>query len=495
MNNQNDSFNPDLYEQNNNIEEVPETVQEASVEEKSASLEAEAQTDGSAVEAQREDYHAPFTAASEQSEEATDVPSKSDDGVYRYVFSAQTSTPVNPPEKKRGGFFHLLLAAVTVLLCVSLSFGAGFMGTLLANRLQTDDDEIIPAPKKEQLYQEDPATILEKESSEGSVYGSAGEDVFTISQVVRNVQDAVVVIDVQTAGYGMQVSESAGSGVIISAEGYILTCHHVVDGATSITVTLNSKSKYEAALVGSDQSSDLAVIRITPKEDEPLTFVEQGCSGNLVVGEEVIAIGNPLGTLGGTVTNGIISATERTITTSDGAEMTLLQTNAAINSGNSGGGLFNLDGKLVGIVNAKYAAAGVEGLAFAIPIDLAYTVQLDLIQYGYVRGVVDHGLQTLDVIASNFDYYRYRYRIDTMGVYVVSSKYDENLKNRDRIVSVNGKKIATTEELNEQIKSCKVGDTVTLEIEREKETGAKDIFNVNIVLREYVPDYISSEIK
>ena len=200
----------------------------------------------------------------------------------------------------------------------------------------------------------------------------------------------------------------------------------------------------------------------------------------------MVAIVNPLGTLGGTVTDGIISAKDRQITTTDNQTMTLLQTNAAINQGNSGGGLFNMDGKLIGIVNAKYTATGVEGLAFAIPIDLAYTVELDLIQYGYIRGVVDHGLVTLDVTEQNQEYYYKKHRIEELGVYIVNSKYDSTgLQNMDRIVSVNGAAILTTEELNALVEGYLVGDTVTLEIQREGTT-----FTYRLTLREYIPDHI-----
>jgi serine protease Do len=187
------------------------------------------------------------------------------------------------------------------------------------------------------------------------------------------------------------------------------------------------------------------------------------------------------------VTDGIVSATERNIVTNDGTKMTLLQTNAAINSGNSGGGLFNLDGKLIGVVNAKYASAGVEGLAFAIPIDSAYTVELDLIEYGYVRGIVDHGLTTLDVTQANLNSYNYRYGIDTIGVYVVSSENSDLLKNKDRIVSVNNQKVTTTAEMNQIIDQCKVGDTVSIVISRNGEEST-----VSLRLEEYVPDSIKS---
>ncbi|MBQ7347974.1 MAG: trypsin-like peptidase domain-containing protein [Clostridia bacterium] len=411
---------------------------------------------------------------------------------YEYVFSSGGSTGNggNPKPQKPNGGKKILISVITILLCAAFSFAAGFGGAFYAFQLldKNETDNINAAPDQEDLYNSDPQSVLDKSESQTSPYGSAGEDVFEVSQVVQKVQNAVVVIDatVNTSSsyFGSQTSVSSGSGVIISADGYILTCHHVVENAVSVTVTLNSGSKYDAALVGSDENSDLAVLRIEPQSNEPLTYVEQGCSADLVVGEKVVAIGNPLGTLGGTVTDGIISATERVITTSDGTTMTLLQTNAAINSGNSGGGLFNLDGKLIGIVNAKYAAEGVEGLAFAIPIDSAYVVELDLIEYGYVRGIADHGLELLDITSSNLNYYYYKFRVDTIGVYVVSSEYNSDLKNKDRIVSVNGIAVTTKDDIEAVMENCKVGDQLTIVYSRDGKE-----YSTTLTLQEYVPDY------
>ena len=418
-----------------------------------------------------------------------------DTGAYEYVFSSGNASNTSyqkqysTPQKKQENRFAFSL--LTVVVCASVAFFAGFGGAYYAygvlNR-ETASNNIAAAPDQNALRVENPQSILDKDGAQCSPYGSAGEDVFEISQVVQKVQDAVVVIDatIKTSGaiFGSQTSVSAGSGVVISADGYILTCHHVVENATSVTVTLNSGSKYDAALVGSDAQSDLAVLRIQPKEDEPLVYAEQGCSADLLVGERVVAIGNPLGTLGGTVTDGIISATERNISTSDGSVMTLLQTNAAINSGNSGGGLFNLDGKLIGIVNAKYASAGVEGLAFAIPIDSAYKVELDLIEYGYVRGIPDHGLELLDITSSNLNYYYYNYRIDKIGVYVVSSEHNQELQNKDLILSVNGIEVQTKADVSEVLKDKKVGDSITVVYSRDGKE-----YSIVLTLQEYVPDH------
>ncbi len=404
---------------------------------------------------------------------------------YSYVFSnGQSSKP--PRNSKKNGFSVGML-----VLCICFSFVAGFGGTvsalMISKYAQASEDTTLDETDSKDLLVADPEASLNRGESESSIYGSAGEDVFAVSQVVRKVQDAVVVIDVtvsNTSYFGTPtVSHGAGSGVIISEDGYILTCNHVVEGASSVKVTLNNDDSYDAVLVGSDAASDLAVLKISPKE--ALTYVEQGWSSTLVAGETVVAIGNPLGTLGGTVTTGIISATERNIAMEDGSMMTLIQTDTAINSGNSGGGLFNLAGELIGIVNAKYSASGVEGLAFAIPIDSAYVVQVDLMKYGYVRGVVDHGLTVLDITNENLMQYHYYYGISEIGVYVVESEYASELQNSDRIISINGTKVTTEAELKAVIAECKVGDEITIVADRKGQT-----VTCKLTLQEYVPDRV-----
>ena len=389
--------------------------------------------------------------------------------------------------KRRGKTFF------GALFCIFLAFAAGFggaMGALYLNRQYYGEqyEEITT----ENLLCQNPESVITRPEPDPSIYGSAGEDAFAVSGVVHKVQDAVVVINVTISGSSIwgnpTTTTGAGSGVIISADGYILTCNHVVEGATSIMVTLCNKKVYEAALVGSDDASDLAVLKISA--DEELTFVEQGHSADLIAGEQVVAIGNPLGLLGGSVTVGYISATERVVQVEEGVVMTLIQTDAAINSGNSGGGLFNLAGELIGIVNSKYSASGVEGLAFAIPIDSAYPVQLDLMQYGYVRGVIDHGLTLFEVTRDYLPIYYNRYGIDKVGVYVTESEYAAELKILDRIVSVNGIEIKTTSEIKDIFSKCKVGDTVTIVAERKGADSKVKTITCDLVLQEYVPDRI-----
>lgn len=406
------------------------------------------------------------------------------DRTYRYDYQYDRQPtgdgyePHAPKPPRRGS---PAISILTVLLCVLLSFGAGVGGAMMAFERLSASAQVgttVPAPDSDSLHDKDPSSLLDRSEAEFSPYGSAGEDAYSVSSVARMVQDAVVVINA-ASNYGT----SAGSGVIISEKGYILTCNHVVDGATRITVTLNdSSNSYTAALVGQDSGSDLAVLKISPLESEPLTVATHGISDNLVVGEHVVAIGNPLGTLGGTVTDGIISAKARQVKTDNGV-MTLLQTNAAINSGNSGGGLFNLKGELIGIVNAKYAESGVEGLAFAIPIDTAYEVEKDLIQYGYVLGVPDIGLSLLEVNDSNLRMMEWRYNLTQTGLYVVSSKYCDDLKNRDYIQTINGVAVKTQDEYEAVIAELKAGDTLTVTYTRNYGESRTASF----VIPQYIP--------
>ena len=210
----------------------------------------------------------------------------------------------------------------------------------------------------------------------------------TVEEVVREVYDSVVVINARLSN-----GTSSGSGVIIGESesmSYIITCFHVIENATSFTVTLSDNTTYQAELVGGDNVSDIAVICINKIGLKCATFIDD--SQKVTLGSTAIAIGNPLGTLSGTVTVGIISNTNRIIQTDDGYNRDLIQTDAAINSGNSGGGLFNIEGQLIGIVNAKFSATGVEGLAFAIPANTAKSIAQGLITKGYVEGRYNLGV-------------------------------------------------------------------------------------------------------
>ncbi len=324
--------------------------------------------------------------------------------------------------------------------------------------------------------------------------GSAGNRAYaTLSEAYANVAETVVEISTETVvsgGWlGNYVTDGAGSGVVISTDGYIVTNHHVIAGADTITVHMNNGVSYEAILIGSDEASDIAVIWIDAPEE--LKAVRMGCSKDLIVGEKVFAIGNPLGSLGGTLTDGIISATARQIII-DGSAMTLLQTNAAINPGNSGGGLFNMAGELIGVVNAKCSQDDVEGLGFAIPVDTVYEVVGELIEYGYVRGVVDSGLTLYDV--SNTISAWKNFNSTRLGVYIIASDYCDELHYGDYLLNIDGVTVTSGSGAETLLSSYSVGDTVTIQVIRLVETTqngkrvwTEQTVSVELVLHEYVP--------
>lgn len=297
---------------------------------------------------------------------------------------------------------------------------------------------------------------------------SSDATALSIEQVVERVADTVVEIvttRVQTGqfGYGQYVNSGAGSGVLIDKEGrgYIITNYHVIGDnpdQTSITVRLTSGAEYEADYVAGDETSDVAILKI---DGTNLPYALMGSSDSLKVGQGVVAIGNPLGELGGTVTNGIISALDRQVIV-DGNRMTLLQTNAEINPGNSGGGLFDMAGRLIGIVNAKQSATGIEGLGFAIPIDVAWDVASDLIQYGYV---VDRLILPFEAEYRDDLTYQFGSRSMPASVYIMNSQHSE-LYQYDRIVSINGKTIATISDYYMAVDQIQEGDTISLMISR-----------------------------
>ncbi len=394
--------------------------------------------------------------------------------VYHYV-RPERQLPPDPPvkEKKesRPITAKVFVPAVAVVAALSLVLGlaGGFLGAKYFGR-----SYIMPEGTAV-IYQ---TTKLKDEK------GDAVKNPLSIPEVAELVKNSVVEITTEQIVTGsfmhQYVSEGAGSGVIITADGYIVTNHHVIDGATNINVRLADGIEYKATLVGSDAKSDLAVLKV---EGDSLSCAAFGSSAELSVGEEVVAVGNPLGELGGTVTKGIISAMDREITI-DNTTMRLLQTDTAINPGNSGGGMFNTSGQLVGIINAKSAGEEIEGLGFAIPIDTAKGIIEDLIGHGYVTGRVDPGFTFLEI---NDSMTAMMYRVSELGLYISavddgSDAAKAGFRSGDYVVSVDGTKVTTEAEANAVIDSKKVGDTLSLVVKR---SGREQ--TIEVVLSEYVP--------
>ena len=309
-----------------------------------------------------------------------------------------------------------------------------------------------------------------------SYLGTLVDDLVSPSVVVITTEQVVYS---QWSWYGQnQVESGAGSGVIISSDGYILTCAHVVDGASTITVTIGDKD-YTATLVGEDTTSDIAVIKI---DADGLTPATVGNSDSLKVGQSVMAVGNPLGELGGTVTGGMISALNRSVTIQGSSSvntMSLIQMDASVSPGNSGGGLFNMNGELVGIVNAKSSSSDAEGLGFAIPINDAIKVAQELLENGYVTGRPYLGITYLAVEDAQT---AAQLGVNAYGVYVVEvvkggPAEKAGLQAGDRIVSVDGTEIASKDDLGTLMQKHAAGDTLSITIARE---GQMQTVNVTL---------------
>ena len=397
--------------------------------------------------------------------------------VYNYGTPVQKQDvkPHNAKKKSKPASRGFVAAALAIAVVVAA--GAGFGGGYLLSK----STNTAPASSGTM-------TINRVAASNGeSTTNAASSDVtpVTTSDIVKKTANSVVEIateGIKTGTFARQyVTKGAGSGVIISEDGYIVTNHHVIDGANKITVTLrDGTTTYDAKMIGSDEDNDIALLKIEATGLSPATF---GNSSNLVVGDYVVAIGNPLGTLGGTVTDGIISALAREVTI-ENKNLTLLQTNAQISPGNSGGGLCNAKGELIGIVNAKDSATEVEGIAFAIPVNKVVDIIRDLKDYGYVTGKIDTGMRFVDISSYDTAFY---YNVNALGVYVLS--VDQGSKAQaagflpgDMITEVNGASVTSEAEIDKALEGKKVGDTVTFTILRNNRQ-----MNLTLELSEYVP--------
>ena len=417
-----------------------------------------------------------------------------------YQTQREQPTPMGrrSPRRKSGWLKGIL----AVLLVVAISFGAFYLMRNVGVRLERTEDGVTlsmtnrskqPEPEQAEQPIPEPSASAQtgtqtaapqqttQQPTQGAYVGSGTklnivsapessdttfsdeEDALCLQDIYSSVIDSVVSISSMTSS-----GTSSGTGIIMSSDGYVITNHHVITGALVISVLTNDNQEYEAALVGSDEMSDLAVLKIDARG---LHAAEFGDSSKLRVGDSVVAIGDPLGVqLRGTMTNGIISAINRDLTVGD-RTMTLIQTNAALNNGNSGGPLINCYGQVIGINTVKMssyytATASVEGLGFAIPISVAKPIIDELIENGYVAGRPAIGISG-DSLPS---YYRTYYRLPE-GVYVTSVNEGSDAKAKgiregDIVTAINGEKICSIDELNTVKNQYAAGDEVTLTIYR-----------------------------
>ena len=369
---------------------------------------------------------------------------------YGYTPQPSYTEPVHAAPKKEKKYVTKGALAICMILTMLVSSVVGAMcgimfGSKSASGTSTPRDD--------------------SELSQLSLSDATGSEL-TVAEIVDMNENAVVEILVSGTAqdyFGqMQVTEGAGSGVIINENGYIVTNYHVIEGANKVQVTLHNGETYPATIVGGVNENDIAVIKINATG---LTVAKIGNSDTVDVGDTAVAIGNPLGQLGGTATTGIISALDRRLTI-DGRTLNLLQTDAAINGGNSGGGLFNSKGELIGIVDAKSSGVGIEGLAFAIPINSVVDIINDLVENGKVSAKPAIGIMIQDVSEENAQYYN----LESAGVYVAQVTGDNAKKADfevgDRIVSIDGNKIESSSDLISRVREHKAGDTVSVVVSR-----------------------------
>lgn len=393
------------------------------------------------------------------------------------------------PKQKRSVGLAVLLSLTAIAVVIGL-----FAGVLIVNRIVDSRTRTAQLPAQTEVAEPAPTaeadgalSISAAEGTQAST-GFAYDGKYTRAQVVEMAAPSVVGIDAvfeQTVSYWGRAQTyevpGSGSGVILTEDGYIGTCAHVVVGAKSIKVTLNDDTSYDATIIGTDVRNDVAIIKI---EATGLTPAALGDSDMLTVGEDVIAIGNPLGELRGTATSGIISAVRRTIEV-EGNTMELVQTDAAISPGNSGGGLFNASGKLIGIVNAKVSDTTAEGLGFAIPVNNVLNEINDLLNYGYVTGRAYLGVYTQNVtLRSDFGYF---FSGGTNCVQIAdlvsgSAAEQAGLKVGDLILAIDGTEITSNSDLTDVIARYNAGDTATFTIQR---SGSRS--DVKVTFAEYAP--------
>lgn len=367
----------------------------------------------------------------------------------------RTASYESASSKKQPGYVTrkgLAIALICTMLATSgLTVGGLALGGVFNNkRVSAYNNNIAP-------------TSHPVASSEGSQ--------LSIQEIAAANENAVVEIFTEKVitDYWLQnyVTQGAGSGVLIDSDGYILTCNHVVDGARSITVTTKNGAQYDAELIGGDEATDIAVLKIKGSNFSTITY---GDSSQLMIGDRAVVMGNPLGNLGGSISSGIISALDRSVNV-EGKAMTLIQTDAAINPGNSGGGLFDGQGRLIGIVVAKAgeSTSDAEGIGFAIPINHAAVIADQLIEYGKVpRPLI--GVMIVD-ITSQAD--ALSYGVNETGLYI-DEVIGENAKAAgfkagDIIKAINGDPIRNRNDLTIALSYKYAGDKVTISVSRDGE--------------------------
>lgn len=394
-----------------------------------------------------------------------------DDGAYRYSWTPNgenndtgSNFHVNPapkPPKKKGAS----RAVALVLCCALVGGGAGLGGAALYDRLGGGSSD---------------GTTIYQNTTQGTqvnVQQADGVKEMTLEEIYASYADSCVNVTCQVTvqqGWQQYTGTSSGSGFILSEDGYIVTNYHVIDGANAIKVTLNNGEEYDATLIGGEETNDVAVLKMDGISG--LKPVVLGDSDSLVVGQQVSTIGNALGTLSFSQTSGHVSGVGRSVTMSDGTIINMIQTDCVINSGNSGGPLFDKYGRVVGITSAKYSnngdtsSASIEGIGFAIPINDVIDMIQDFIQYGYVTGRPSMGITAVEVTEDYAKAFGWPSGVYVNAVNEGSCSETAGLKQGDIITKLGDTAVTTVAELNAAKNQFKAGESTTLEVYRSGET-------------------------
>ena len=374
----------------------------------------------------------------------------------------KTEAPKTEPRRSK----KLGLKIVALSLCCALLGGIlGAGGVLLVDRLK--GGTLLPGKTVTVLEGEREDVVLNVNKVE------TGKEMTPAEVYAANVNSTVGITTsvVTTNIFGYQTAAAAGSGFILSEDGYILTNYHVVEGASSVEVSAYDGTGYEAELIGYDESNDIAVLKV---DATGLTPVILGNSDKTNVGDSVVAIGNPLGELTFSLTLGVVSALDREVTMSNGITMDLIQTDCAINSGNSGGALFNMYGEVIGITNAKYStgntmsAASIDNIGFAIPVNSIRDIVESIIEKGYVSkpyiGI------TVSTVSEESQSYGLPKGAAVKSVLPDSPAEEGGLLVSDIVTEANGVTITSSDELVDLVGDLEIGDTLNLKVYRQGET-------------------------
>ena len=401
--------------------------------------------------------------------------SDNESGAYRYtpergtqseyIPGTYTTVPPEPPEppKKKKGLSAGKVIAI-VLVCSLLGGCLGVGATLL---LGNKSSGTTPAQSSTTFY------VGERQTETVNTTRTDTSEQLTPREVyAQNVNSTVgITTSITTNYWGYQTTSAAsGSGFILTEDGYILTNYHVIENSNSVQVTTYDNTAYSASIVGYDESNDIAVLKI---DATGLTPVVLGDSDELYVGDEVMAIGNPLGELTFSLTVGYVSAMDREVTLSSGTTMDLIQTDAAINSGNSGGALFNTYGEVVGITNAKYSSssssssASIDNIGFAIPINHVKGIVTSIIEKGYI--VKPYIGVSVTSVSSEMICYGLPKGAAVKVIAEGSPAEESGLKVNDIVTAINGEEITTSSELVKIVSAAQPGDVLTLTVYRQGE--------------------------